>query len=168
MRRQDDADLLLLAAEVADLAIQRGTTLCTAESCTGGMVAQLLTRTPGVSAVFLGGIVAYANRAKVELLSVGGGMLEMHGAVSDQVARAMACGARARFHADLAVSTTGVAGPAGGSPEKPVGLVYVAVSGDALDLCSRFQFGGDRSENTVAAAYEALLLLRQALYARAG
>ncbi len=83
-------------------------------------------------------------------MAVGDDALETHGAVSDQVARAMARGARARFHADLGVSTTGVAGPAGGSPEKPVGLVYVAVDGDAVDLCSRFQFGGDRTENTLA------------------
>jgi PncC family amidohydrolase len=166
MARYDDSNLHALAAEVADLAIRAGITVCTAESCTGGLVAHLLTRTAGVSAVFQGGIVAYSNRAKVELLGVDAAVLETHGAVSDPVARAMARGACARFHARVGVSTTGIAGPAGGSAEKPVGLVFVAVQGPSIDACSRFQFSGDRMEIVLASAGEALKMLRQAVTAR--
>jgi len=152
-----------LAAQVAVLAMERGITLATGESCTAGLVSHLLSRTPGVSTVFLGGIVAYANEAKRNLLDVPADLLDRHGAVSEAVALAMARGARARLNADLAVSTTGIAGPGGGSAEKPVGLVYIAVVSDEGGRCLRFQFGGDRQENVLAAATEALAMLREAL-----
>jgi nicotinamide-nucleotide amidase len=103
-------------------------TLATAESCTGGLIAARLTEISGVSAYFLGGVVSYSNEAKVKFLNVPPELLKAHGAVSAEVAEAMALGARTRFGATLAVSVTGVAGPMGGSPEKPVGLVYLGLS----------------------------------------
>lgn len=120
------------AADVPDAVAAQldrtGATLATAESCTGGLIGHLLTTVPGISASYLGGVVSYANQAKIDLLGVPGDLIAAHGAVSHEVARAMAEGARARFHADLAVSATGVAGPGGGSPEKPVGRVYLGLA----------------------------------------
>lgn len=104
------------------------TTLATAESCTGGLVAHLVTSIPGVSAFYPGGVVSYANDAKVELLNVPRAQLDAHGAVSPEVAAAMAAGVRERFRADLGLSVTGIAGPGGGSAEKPVGLVYLGLA----------------------------------------
>ncbi|HWE64774.1 MAG TPA: CinA family protein [Chloroflexota bacterium] len=152
-----------LAVEVAERAIAHGVTLATAESCTGGLIAHLLTRVAGVSAVFNGGIVAYANEAKRDLLGIEESVLLRHGAVSEPVALAMARGARRAFGVALAVSTTGVAGPGGGTPDKPVGLVYIAVSREAGDQCRRFRFAGDRAENIIQAAREALRLIHETL-----
>lgn len=116
-----------------------GLTLATAESCTGGLVAKRLTDLPGISRVYLGGGVTYANSAKTAIAGVRKETLAAHGAVSEQVACEMAAGIRAALGADVAVSTTGIAGPGGGTPEKPVGLVYVGFStGDgtkAYRLC---------------------------------
>ncbi len=141
-----------------------GIRLATAESCTGGLIAHLLTCVSGVSTAFMGGIVAYANEAKHDLLAVPEDLLVTYGAVSEPVARAMANGARARLRVDLAVSTTGIAGPGGGSDEKPVGLTFVAVRGANTDECARFRFYVDRADNIEAAAYQALKLLEAALY----
>ncbi|NTW27850.1 MAG: nicotinamide-nucleotide amidohydrolase family protein [Coriobacteriia bacterium] len=109
-------------------ALDRGITMATAESCTGGLISAAITDVPGASGTFLGGLVSYSNEAKLELLGVGAGDIEAHGAVSPQVAAAMASGARAKFDADIAVAVTGVAGPDGGTPEKPVGLVWFAIA----------------------------------------
>jgi PncC family amidohydrolase len=158
----------LLARQVAALAIERVVTLATAESCTTGLVAHLLGQTAGVSSVLRGGVVAYANEAKRDLLGVPAVLLEEHGAVSEPVALAMARGARSALGADVAVSTTGVAGPGGGSAEKPVGLVYIAISAWGGEECRRFQFDGDREENMESAAYEALRLLMDALSTATG
>lgn len=117
-----------LAETVVRLSTAAHLTLATAESCTGGMVSSAITDVEGSSAVLLGGVVAYANSAKTSLLSVPDALLARHGAVSEQTALAMAEGARARFGADIAVSTTGVAGPGGGTADKPVGLVWLAVA----------------------------------------
>jgi nicotinamide-nucleotide amidase len=123
---------------VGALLAARGLTLATAESCSGGLVGERLTAVPGASRYYRGGVVAYANEAKRDLLGVPAALLERHGAVSSQVARAMAEGARARFGVDLAVSTTGISGPDGGTPEKPVGLVFVGFASpegsEALEL----------------------------------
>lgn len=108
--------------------VRTESTLATAESCTGGLVAQMITAQPGVSPYFPGGVVSYANQAKQELLGVSATLLEAHGAVSAEVAEAMAVGARDRFHATLGLSVTGIAGPTGGTPEKPVGLVYLGLA----------------------------------------
>jgi len=134
------------------LLAERGRTLATAESCTGGMIAELMTAVPGSSVYLRGGVVAYANAAKTALLGVPEALLAEHGAVSEPVARAMAEGARARFGTDYAVATTGIAGPAGGTREKPVGLVYVALA-DASGTESRelfFAFGRDRNRRLAA------------------
>ena len=124
--------LVVLAARLQARCVALGITVATAESCTGGLVAHALTEVPGSSAYVRGGIVAYANDVKAEQLGVPQAALEAHGAVSAQVAVAMAEGARERLHADLGVGVTGVAGPDGGTEEKPVGLVYVAVA--AIEL----------------------------------
>ena len=117
-----------LEAVVGRLLEEKGKTIAVAESCTGGLIAEKLTDVPGSSAYFFGGIVAYANSAKQGLLGVPESLIAEHGAVSEPVARAMAHGARERFGADIGVATTGISGPGGGSEEKPVGLVYLAIA----------------------------------------
>jgi len=111
---------------LCELLRAEGKTVAVGESCTGGLVSELITSIPGSSEVFLGGVVAYSNRAKVEFLGVSEALLNTHGAVSEQVARVMAEGVRERFMADFGLASTGVAGPGGGTTEKPVGLVYLA------------------------------------------
>jgi nicotinamide-nucleotide amidase len=129
--------------------IRSGTTLAVAESCTGGLIAEAITAIPGVSPVFLGGVVSYANRAKVDLLGVPAALIEVHGAVSAEVAEAMARGVRERFHADLGISVTGVAGPTGGTPEKPVGLVYLGLAtADAVES-RRLEIGPDQPREVI-------------------
>jgi len=123
----------------------RSLTVATAESCTGGGLAACLTDTPGASAIFLGGIVAYHNRAKIDLLGVPEEILARHGAVSPETAEAMARGAARRFSTDIGVGITGIAGPGGGSADKPVGLVYIAVFDVRGAQARRFDFAGDRA-----------------------
>ena len=125
-RVEIDADLLARAAELLAAARACGETVATAESCTGGLLAATLTAIPGSSEMFERGFVTYSNSAKSEMLGVPYWLIERHGAVSEDVARAMAGGALTHSHASLAVAVTGVAGPDGGTPEKPVGLVYFA------------------------------------------
>ena len=134
-------------------------TVATGESCTGGLVAHALTEVPGSSAYVRGGIVAYANDVKTALLGVPAQVLEAHGAVSAQVAVAMAEGARERLRTDLGVGVTGVAGPDGGTDEKPVGLVYVAVAGLGAPVVRRYIWAGDRSANKRDSAVAAIELL---------
>ena len=141
----------------------RGLTLATAESCTGGLVAARLTAVPGASDVFRGGIVAYDNAVKVAQLDVPAHVLERHGAVSAETAAAMASGARAHLHADVAVSVTGVAGPGGGTPEKPVGLVYLHAAGPGRTRAAEFHVPGDREAVRRRAAASALHLVRTLL-----
>jgi nicotinamide-nucleotide amidase len=151
---------------VLDLCRVRGLSLATAESCTGGMVAQRLTSVPGSSQVFLGGIVAYADEMKSSELGVPAEVLERHGAVSVETAAAMAAGARERLGADVAVSVTGIAGPGGGSEEKPVGLVYLHASGPDGERSVDFVFPGDRESIRRRAAVTALHLVRRLLEQR--
>ncbi len=142
---------------------RRGLTLATAESCTGGMVAAALTSVAGSSDVVERGFVAYSNAAKSELLGVPTGLIEAMGAVSSEVAEAMAQGALARSHADLAVAVTGIAGPGGGSKDKPVGLVFLAFARrGGTALVERHLFGGDRGAVRDASVRRALELLRDA------
>ncbi|MBS3957192.1 MAG: CinA family protein [Clostridiales bacterium] len=146
-------------AEMIAAARDAGLTIAVAESCTGGLVATLLTEVPGASHVFLGGIVAYADEIKRDLLGVPAATLATHGAVSAQVADAMASGVRKRFGVDIAVSITGIAGPEGGSDEKPVGLVWFAVADAAgTDIVSH-TFGGDRHDIRASAARTAIDML---------
>ena len=142
-------------------------TLATAESCTGGMIAELMTAVPGSSAVFRGGVVAYANEAKTALLGVPEALLAEHGAVSEPVARAMAEGARARFGADYAVATTGIAGPAGGSADKPVGLLVVALATAEGTESRELFFAFDRERNRRLGAQVALDWVRRHLLGEA-
>jgi nicotinamide-nucleotide amidase len=141
----------------------RGWTLATAESCTGGMVAERLTGIPGASDVFVGAIVAYANDVKREELGVPDSVLERHGAVSAEGAAAMARGARERLGADVAVAVTGVAGPGGGTPEKPVGLVHLHAESPEGGLSQEFTLPGDRETIRRRATVMALHLVRRLL-----
>jgi nicotinamide-nucleotide amidase len=138
----------------------KGLTLALAESCTGGLVAELLTNHAGASAVFLGSAVTYANAAKVALVGVPAELIAEHGAVSAEVARAMAEGARRVFGSSFALALTGIAGPGGGSPEKPVGLVHFAVASAAGTTDARAVFTGNRDQVRRRAAYAGLALVR--------
>ena len=155
-----------LLAELADLALRLGARcragglrVATVESCTGGLVSHLITEVPGSSAYFVGGFVTYSDALKREAVGVPAEVLAAHGAVSAQVAMAMATGGRDRTGADLAVSVTGIAGPDGGSPSKPVGLTYVAVAAEAGVAVRRYVWTGDRAENKRRSAAAALELL---------
>jgi nicotinamide-nucleotide amidase len=148
---------------VLDACRARGLTLATAESCTGGLVAQRITSVAGSSDVFLGAVVAYADEVKVRELGVPPETLERHGAVSAETAAAMAAGVRERLGADLAVAVTGIAGPGGGTEEKPVGLVYLHAEGPEGGRGVEFQFAGDRESIRRRAAVTALHLVRRLL-----
>jgi len=151
--------LVGLAERLQAICLGRELTVAVAESCTGGLVADAITDIPGSSGYFLGGVVSYADSAKTALLDVPTEVLEAHGAVSAQVGRAMAEGARERFSADLAAAVTGVAGPDGGTEAKPVGLTYVAVAAaQGVDI-RRFVWNGDRSANKEASAAAVLEIL---------
>ena len=153
-----------LASSVGRLLRERGKTLAVAESCTGGMVAKLVTDVPGSSGYFLGGVVSYADAAKRDLLAVSEETLRGCGAVSEETAREMARGALERFGADIAVGVTGIAGPDGGTPEKPVGTVYFAVARrDGHEIGKKREFLGDRSAVRQAASQFALELVRRSV-----
>jgi nicotinamide-nucleotide amidase len=152
-----------LAQALLRACIARGLTLATAESCTGGLVSAAITDVPGSSAVFLGGVVSYANAVKSTVLGVPESMLEVHGAVSEETARSMAAGARNLIGADLAVAVTGVAGPGGGTAEKPVGLVWFALaSATGTEAVSTSFPRGGRDAIRARATAKALDLLRRA------
>ena len=158
-------DVTQLARVLGRSCKRRGVDVATAESCTGGGVATAITNISGSSQWFERGFVTYTNVAKKEMLGVSQDTLRKHGAVSEEVAREMAAGALKRSHADVSVSVTGIAGPTGGSREKPVGLVWLAwgVRGGAIQT-RRFRFGGDRGAvrlQSVAVALQGLIdLLR--------
>jgi nicotinamide-nucleotide amidase len=169
-RAPSDDELLGLAERLLAVCVAGGITVATAESCTGGLVAHTITRVAGSSAYLIGGIVSYADRIKVELLGVPPQVLAAHGAVSAQVARSMAEGARAHLGSDLAAAVTGIAGPDGGGPAKPVGLTYVAVADGSSVAVRRFAWPGDRAANvraSAAAALEMLIERAEALAAQA-
>ena len=157
-------------AELADLAVRLGARcgalglrVATVESCTGGLVGHLITEVPGSSAYFVGGFVTYSDDLKRGAVGVPDEVLAAHGAVSAQVAVAMATGGRERTGADLAVSVTGIAGPDGGTPSKPVGLTYIAVADGTGAVVRRFAWTGDRGENKRRSAGAALELLLERL-----
>ena len=149
--------------QLATALLARRQTLATAESCTGGLVGAALTGLPGSSAWYLGGVVAYANELKIRLLGVPAEILAAHGAVSLETARAMAAGARAATGADFAVAITGIAGPAGGTPEKPVGLVFIGVAAPHGTATFKHHFSGSRAEIRQAATEAALRHLLEAV-----
>jgi len=139
---------------------QKGHTVSVAESCTGGLLAGILTSVPGSSAVFMGGVVAYDNAVKQSMLGVKVEVLQRDGAVSETTAEAMALGVRKKLNTTFAMATTGIAGPSGGSRNKPVGLVYIAVAGPQGHQVQRHVFSGDRAvirRKACHAAIKALL-----------
>lgn len=153
-------NILSIEEVVGDLLKACGQTVATAESCTGGSIAALLTRIPGSSQYVQGGIVAYANEAKIQLLGVTESDLVQHGAVSDPVVRAMARGARQRLNADWGLASSGIMGPDGGSAAKPLGTVWLAVSGPGVDWAARFQMGEHRERSVRKSVLEVLGRLR--------
>jgi nicotinamide-nucleotide amidase len=140
--------------------VSSGKTMATAESCTGGSIAQLITSNPGSSAYFIGGVVAYSNELKNKLLGVPDKIIEQYGAVSQEVAELMAVGARENLGTDYAVATTGIAGPDGGSDEKPVGTVWIAVAGATGVSSKKYVFKHNRERNIVRSTHIALNMLR--------
>lgn len=152
-----------LEAHVLGLLKDRGQTLAVAESCTGGSLGARITNVPGASAVFLGGVISYANEIKERLLSVHPGVLMEHGAVSAETAKGMAEGAKGLIGADWALSITGVAGPGGGTEKKPTGLVYLGCSGPDGTVAEEHKFRGNRENVRVRSVQMALVLLRRRL-----
>jgi nicotinamide-nucleotide amidase len=148
---------------IVKLLAQRNQTLAVAESCTGGLLANRVTNVPGASAVFCAGYVCYTNKAKIEMLNVDRQLIEKHGAVSEQVARALAENARECAGSDYALATTGIAGPGGGSADKPVGTVYVARAAPGETIAMKFFFPSDREAFKQLTTQAALELLRRRL-----
>ncbi len=155
-----DAEL----AEVVNAELEAlGWTVATAESCTGGLIAQMITSVPGSSAVFRHGVVAYANEVKRDVLGVPQALLDEHGAVSEAVVRAMAVGVRDLAGADIGVATSGIAGPGGGTPDKPVGTVHIAAAGPSGVKHRSFVYPFERRRNRVVTAFAALALVRRVM-----
>jgi PncC family amidohydrolase len=160
--------LSALASRLQAACLRDRLTVALAESCTGGLVAAALTAVPGSSGYFLGALVSYADDAKRDLVGVDPTLLEAHGAVSAQVARAMAVGARERFRSDIAASVTGIAGPDGGTAAKPVGLTYLGVSDATGADVRRVVWTGDRAANRLESALAVVELLLGRLGDRGG
>jgi PncC family amidohydrolase len=157
--RDELAPLVALATRLQAALVERGLTLATAESCTGGLLGYVLTEIAGSSDYYVGGLVSYSDQLKEAELGVDARMLEKHGAVSAQTSVAMAEGARRRYGASLGVSITGIAGPGGGTDQKPVGLTYVGVADESGHDVRRNVWDGDRHSNRVMSAEAALGLL---------
>lgn len=152
--------------KVSDELKKHHLTLATAESCTGGLLAHLLTNVSGSSEYFERGVISYSNKSKIELLGVPKKLLTKYGAVSEQVARAMAEGIRTHAGVDIGVSTTGIAGPTGGMKDKPVGLIYVGIATHDDVVVKRFLFSGNRLQNKDQACDAALSLLFETIMNR--
>jgi PncC family amidohydrolase len=148
---------------VGELLRQRKATLATAESCTGGLIGHLVTNISGSSDYFLGGVIAYANQVKCDLLGVRAETLARAGAVSQETAIQMARGVRRLLNTDYALSVTGIAGPTGGTPDKPVGLTFIGLVGPGTERCERYVWTYDRLENKRATAKRALQMLIECL-----
>jgi PncC family amidohydrolase len=151
------------AARIGKLLVARGWTLGTAESCTGGLVSHSITNVAGSSAFFLGGVVAYDNRIKHKVLQVPEALLVAHGAVSREVVLAMAQGVRRLLGADVGIATSGIAGPTGGTPAKPVGTVFIAVASPSWEQARHHLFQSDRQGNKRLSAEAVLALLEEQL-----
>ena len=162
------AQLVALAQRIQGAMVERGLKLATAESCTGGLVGHAITEVAGSSDYYVGGIISYSNELKHAELGVDSATLERHGAVSAQTAVAMAHGARRRYGADMAVAVTGIAGPAGGTDAKPVGLTYVAVADADGELVRRFVWDSNRHGNKMRSAHAALTIVLERLDAPRG
>lgn len=154
------------SADVVQMLCARGYTIGLAESCTGGMLAAAITSIPGSSACFELGVVSYSNQAKNRLLAVSQAVLDECGAVSEETAAAMARGIRHLAQSDIGLAITGIAGPGGGSPEKPVGLVYIAITWNNFMICTENRFSGSREmvrQGTVNKALAMILALEKDL-----
>jgi PncC family amidohydrolase len=151
----------MIEKEIGDELRRRGLTLSIAESCTGGLVAHWITNVSGSSDYYKGGVIAYANEVKEKILQVGKKTLEEEGAVSAECAEEMAQGVRVLLDSDIGIATTGIAGPTGGTPEKPVGLVYIALATKDYVYHEKHLFHQDRMGNKRAAADAALAMLRK-------
>lgn len=158
-----DEPIVQIARQVGTLLTDAGATLVVAESCTGGLLGHIITEVPGSSAYFKGGVVTYSDEMKELLLGVQHETLVAHGAVSSAVAHEMAEGARTRLDSDYALSITGIAGPSGGTDEKPVGLTYVGLAMPQGTEVHEYVWQGTRSENKRASARAALTVLRDYL-----
>jgi nicotinamide-nucleotide amidase len=149
---------------VGEMLLKKKLTLSVAESCTGGLIGNLLTNVPGSSGFFLGGVIAYSNQAKMDLLRVSKETLHTHGAVSDPVAREMAAGVRRELKTDLGLSVTGIAGPDGGTEEKPVGTVHIGLASGDETFSGKYRFWGKREQNKLNSAMMALDWVRRVLH----
>jgi len=152
-----------LVLQIHNLLIKNKKSIAVAESCTAGGLSKQLTETPGSSAYFIAGIAAYSNRAKTKLLGIPAGLITKKGAVSQEVALKMAEKICQLTRADIGIGITGIAGPKGESPRKPVGTVFIAVQDNKHCLCERYQFKGNRSKVRETAVKQALLLLKRIL-----
>ena len=148
---------------IVSLLNQKEKTLATAESCTGGLISNRITNISGSSKVFKGSVVSYSNQSKIKLLNVNKDIIDKYGAVSKEVASLMSTNALKLFSADYALSVTGIAGPLGGTKNKPVGLVYVGLSNDLKTVVKKFQFGKDRKINKIKTSQASLNMLRSTL-----
>lgn len=156
-------ELETLVVDISAALIAKNEMLVTAESCTGGLIGKLITDRAGSSAVIERGFITYSNESKIEMLGVDKTLIENNGAVSGEVAAAMAGGALKYSKAHYAVAVTGIAGPGGGSAEKPVGLVYIAVASQTSTICRHYIFNGTREDVRLQSAKAALTQLKELL-----
>jgi PncC family amidohydrolase len=152
-----------LEEQVGELLMQHDYRLAVAESCTGGLISHLITNVSGSSDYYLGGVVSYANEVKIGVLGVRSATLQLHGAVSQETVLEMAQGARRVLEADIAISVSGIAGPSGGTPEKPVGTVWIGLSSARAEIARHFLWQGERLEIKQQSAQAALLMLAEYL-----
>ncbi|NWJ45440.1 MAG: CinA family protein [Chloroflexi bacterium] len=158
-----DIGSILVEGVVGVLLREKRLTVATAESCTGGLIGDRITNIAGSSDYFMGGVMSYSNGVKEKILGVPMSVLETMGAVSSECALAMAQGVRRLLNTDIGVSATGIAGPGGGTPQKPVGLVYIALSADGYERVERFIWSGDRIQNKRESSEAALKILLEYL-----
>ncbi len=159
----DDNQMNSRIRHIHTILIKRGLTVAAAESCTGGLLSGILTENAGSSAYFMLGVVAYSNRAKSKILNIPPALIKNRGAVSSTVARMMAQGVRTKAQTDFGIAITGIAGPAGGTPLKPVGTVFIAIRNSRTCICKRFQLKGTRGAIRKAACRQALNMLKTLL-----
>ena len=152
-----------LLREVASLLTEKELTIATAESCTGGLIGHVLTTIPGSSAYYVGGTIAYTNALKIKLLGVASSTLDDYGAVSESTAQEMAEGIKTVTQADIGVASTGIAGPSGGTLEKPVGLVYIGLAAEVTTV-KAFVFDGDRLQNKKATVQAVLQMILDCIH----
>jgi len=149
--------------DIGSILVDKGLTISVAESCTGGLIGSMITDVPGSSRYFLGGIIAYSNQSKMEILNVSSRTIEEHGAVSDQTVREMAGGVKRLFNSHLGLAVTGIAGPEGGSIEKPVGTVFIGLAAEDRIFTAGYRFHGTRGEIKQETARMTLDYLRRYL-----